>query len=453
MATSIRQFYIELYQEHLEEASFLYEQKLSLLHDAEITWQDIGEFEDRFEAHIDALVIGGELALDVCKTQSVEGDFGELHAAISVFCRQQKGELLAEVWRDIDAEDKERVKAMSDALKEECPDSWQHILIKIVLGEHLNRIPVALPVFAYKRIKEDDSLVRVLSKAPMAIMPEIIRGLGRVGELSTCGNFLLPLLKHNDDSVCAETALALLRLGDKSVVSSLFLYAQGNQLWPIIPLGLSGDRQAVQVLTERAKQSPVNGECLIALGLLGDLSAVSILLSSLENDALAESAAIGLQLIFGANLYEEVYIPEEIDENELFEEELEIYKKEGKVPTKLDGEPFGETIRRLSQKFNDWGNWIEENRTNFNPQYRYRNGKIYSPSSLLATLESEHTPNRIRQYVIEELMIKYNADFNLEIDMPVVQQKRVLVEIQHWVQENEKRFKPGAWYFSETLML
>ena len=65
-----RRFHTELYQEFLEEASFLYEQRLVLLDDPEITWKDIGEFEKRFEAQIDALVVGEDLALDVCRTQA-----------------------------------------------------------------------------------------------------------------------------------------------------------------------------------------------------------------------------------------------------------------------------------------------------------------------------------------------------------------------------------------------
>jgi hypothetical protein len=63
-----------IYQEHLEEASFLYEQRLSLFDDPEIIWLDIEDFEERFEAHIDGLVVGEDLALLVCKTQEASGD-------------------------------------------------------------------------------------------------------------------------------------------------------------------------------------------------------------------------------------------------------------------------------------------------------------------------------------------------------------------------------------------
>lgn len=55
-----KNFSISLYHEHLEEASFLYEQRLSLLDDP----------EDRFEPHIDRLVAGEELALKVCQKRA-----------------------------------------------------------------------------------------------------------------------------------------------------------------------------------------------------------------------------------------------------------------------------------------------------------------------------------------------------------------------------------------------
>ena len=85
---------MELYEEHLEEASFLYAQRLTLFDDPEIMWVTIGEWDERLEAHIDALVIGEDLALEVCDKQAAEGDFGVLFAAICVFCRQKRFDLL-----------------------------------------------------------------------------------------------------------------------------------------------------------------------------------------------------------------------------------------------------------------------------------------------------------------------------------------------------------------------
>ena len=152
MATSIRQFNIELYEEHLEEASFLYEQRLAYLVDPEMTWKDLDEFEERFEAHIDALVVGGELALEVCKTQCSAGDFGELHAAMRVFCRQDRSDLAFAVIQNVDLEDEEMTQAVIDALKDECPEHWYDDLIRILLGSCNHLIPVVAPMLGYRRV-------------------------------------------------------------------------------------------------------------------------------------------------------------------------------------------------------------------------------------------------------------------------------------------------------------
>ncbi len=445
-----RRFHTELYQEFLEEASILYEQRLSLLNDPEITWRDIGEFEERFEAHIDALVVGEELALDVCRTQAKEGDFGELHAAVRVFCRQNKGDYVAETWRDLDPQDTERSKAISDALKDECPENWQNSLTPIFLRDYLNLIPIAATVFGYRRFRAEEALLHALNKAPAHLLPLLIWALGRTGGLAAHAE-VRPLLIHTDSDVGRAAAECLLRFGDKGIVPMcLSLLPQAD--WPVTSIGLGGGNKAADVLLESVNRGNATSESLVALGVLGDLMAVKTLFSFLQNVELARAASTGLYLITGAELYEEVYVPEEIDEDELFEEELEAYRKEGKVPTKPDGQPFGENIRRLSQNPMDWQGWLEQNKSNFNIGLRYRLGKPYSPSGLLNTLLSETSPFRARQLAIEELKIRYSADFPIEADMPVVTQQRILSQITQWVQKNETKFQPGAWYFAGRLM-
>src|SRR5262245_23691585 len=140
MATSLRQFNIELYEEHLEEASFLYEQRLAYLHDPELTWLDLDSWEERLEAHIDALVVGAELALEVCK-QHCAGDVGELHAAMRVFCRQDRSDLAYAVLQNIDPAEEPVVQAVIDALKAECPPAWHDDLLRIMVGKCKQLVP------------------------------------------------------------------------------------------------------------------------------------------------------------------------------------------------------------------------------------------------------------------------------------------------------------------------
>ncbi|MBP1762759.1 MAG: hypothetical protein H6Q64_2301, partial [Firmicutes bacterium] len=63
----------ELHREHIEDASFLNEQHQNLFFDPETTWFRIGEFEERFEANIDALADGGDSAVEICRQQAIDG--------------------------------------------------------------------------------------------------------------------------------------------------------------------------------------------------------------------------------------------------------------------------------------------------------------------------------------------------------------------------------------------
>ncbi|MDL1964425.1 MAG: hypothetical protein LWW98_08860 [Deltaproteobacteria bacterium] len=152
MTQTISDFETELYQEHLEEASFLYEQRLTLFDDPEITWLDIEDFEERFEAHIDALVVGEEPALNVCKTQVMEGDFGELHAAVRVFCRQNRLDFVQECLEALDPKDAERVQAISDALNHELPAEWKEKFICILSEGDQKLIPVVAKLIGYRLV-------------------------------------------------------------------------------------------------------------------------------------------------------------------------------------------------------------------------------------------------------------------------------------------------------------
>ncbi len=116
MAISTRAFRVELYQEHLEEAAFLYEQRLALLRDPQISWREIGSFEDRLEAHVDGLVVGEELALEVCRTRAKEGEPGELFPIVSVLCRQRRADLMSELLAGIDFKDPGKFRLEEDGL-------------------------------------------------------------------------------------------------------------------------------------------------------------------------------------------------------------------------------------------------------------------------------------------------------------------------------------------------
>jgi uncharacterized protein (TIGR02270 family) len=443
MATSTRTFLIELYEEYLEEASFLYEQRLSLLQNPEISWKKIGEFEERLEAHIDGLVVGGELGIDVCKRRAEEGGFGELHAALRVFCRQNRKELVQAILKELDFEDAEKVRAARDALKYELPPAWHHDFWSLA-ETNASLVPILLTVLGYRRADIAKDLRRILLEAPASWLRDVIWACGRLRNADISPALRLHL-EPEDAAVQEAAAIALLRSGDRTAFEHSERSLTRN-CWSFIPLGLAGSRRTVEQLLNVAHKHEENNDLLIALGLLGDVSAVPTLLSRLANPKVASSAAVALQLIGGAGLFETVFIPEQMDEDELFEEEREEMKA-GQAQAPPGGKLFGTTITRLSQKVEDWQHWWAENESTFNRQLYYRSGKPCSPECLLEGLKSEWVPHSIRNLAYEELVIRYGMDVPFEADMFVTEQQKALEEIALWVEANGVRFQEGAWYF------
>jgi hypothetical protein len=138
----MEEVHIDLYREHLEEASFLYDQRLHLLTDPELPWTALHDFEQRLEAHIDALVVGGELALRICRERADEGDAGELFAAVCVYCRQAQPRLLSEVLQHPEAHAPERARALAEALKHELPEAWQAQAVRALEQGRAELVPV-----------------------------------------------------------------------------------------------------------------------------------------------------------------------------------------------------------------------------------------------------------------------------------------------------------------------
>jgi hypothetical protein len=63
----VRKFTITLCKEHLDEVAFLYAQVRRLLSAATGPWTDAQRFEQRLDAHFNALIIEGEHSLDIAK--------------------------------------------------------------------------------------------------------------------------------------------------------------------------------------------------------------------------------------------------------------------------------------------------------------------------------------------------------------------------------------------------
>ena len=445
MATSVRQFNVELYREHLEEASFLYEQRWAYLHDPEVDWPKLKDWEDRIEAHIDALVVGGELALDVCRQQATEGDAGEMHAALCVFCRQDGKQDALAVLKTLDPSDEEKVGAASRALRSEIPSGWRDDLLQLFQGDYPQLTGVIAGVVGYRRFSYEEALIRALAAKPAFGAADLAWALGRVGTVRSTP-VLLPLLDSEDEQACEAAAIALLRLGDDRAIKRAMLAAPEHP-WARRVLGIGGGFRSVRVLLDLLEGQGADEDTVLALGLLGDLAAVVPLLQLLEDDGVSAPAAVALNTITGAARHAKVFVPDEIDPDELSDEEREAYERDGTLPTR-GGQPYGSWQRGPLRDKAGWRVWLEENKQRFSRDLRWRMGQPFGPSALFECLRCETNPYAVRSATYEELVVRYGLDVPFEAELRVRQQQRFLDKIEDWVVAHSGALSRGHWHFA-----
>lgn len=449
MNTSLRLFRIGLYEEHLEEAAFLYEQRRALTGREDVAWTRLQDFEERLEAHLDALIVGDALALEVCRKRAVEGEPGELFAAVCIFCRNTESSLLAAVLREIDYGDPQRVEAVVDALKIEMPEAWQEPCLRAVASGRGPMVSLLARVIGYRRVQRADVLAEALGKAATEEQVWLLGAIGRIRS-GISPDLVQALLKSADAAVRTAALRAGLRMQDRATAERVAVL--GAAQCPALEVGLAGERAMVAALLPALRGAETPRDVLLALGLLGDLAAVRPLLALLQVEEIAPLVAQTLYVITGADLFATTLVAEEMTEDEMFEHEREEFRKTGAVPLRGDGKPFGENVSRLSVDIQVWSDWLQANTGRFIAGQRYRLGRLYEPATLLQCLESEIYPKTYRNLITDELLIRYGLDLPLETDMRVATQIWYLGRARAWIEQASRAVEPGRWYLGGRLI-
>ncbi len=444
----LKAFSTELYLEHLEEASFLYDQRGVLLQDPAFSWLDIGAVEDRFETHIDALLVGGGLALDICEEKAETGDSGEMHAALTVFCRHKRLDLVQQVLDSLDTQDKDSVRAVGNALKHEWQDSWNDQLT-CMLKESRDACLAVLPkVAGFCRLPVHDALVHVLPACPECFLHHQLWSMGRLN--TACAPAaLLPFLEHSETTIRAAAALSLSRMGI-SLIDSLPCDGSNFEFWQLMHIGLTAGKPHVLQLLSAMGAVENTGDIALVLGVLGDTAAVEPLIEQMATYRYNDSIALALNLITGADLYHTVLLSDPEDEDELFDNENETLIQD--QPSEETPSPAGTEVVRLWEDPVAWQEWWYKNRARFQPGDRYRNGMPYNPSCLLDNLRSDKSPPLVRQIAAEELVTRYAINVPFETDMRVSDQLHALNRIEKMTAAKADSIISGAWYFAGRLI-
>ena len=426
-------FRVGMYREHLEEAAALWEQRPADRHNPDLAWSDLDYDESRLEAHLDALVLGDDLALAVCRARALDGDPGEVHAALRVLCRRARPDLVADVMEGLDPEDASTMDAMAEALALEMPDAWEAGAHARLADPRWRRLAAEVvrdrqrpPPAAWRTPPGADDPVRV------AVVRAVGRGPG--------ARILTPLLADDAPDVRQEAGLALLRGGapdDAARVLAAIRAPPGgadhdSALLPL--LGLAGRASATAWLASRT-DTP---DACLALALLGDAAAVPALIVALGGAA-PDDAALALFAITGADLRSSVFVEDVPEADEWFDDEQATG-----APEPPPGPPRGTVVTGLSTDPADWHAWWETNAGAFAGGQRYRLGQLAGPTAEVASIAGPSLPHALRTWAAEALAVRYRMPVAFETTWPVARQRAALAEMTRWA--GAQPFVDGRWY-------
>jgi hypothetical protein len=441
MSLSPRAFKIGLYEEHLDELAFLRGQCAALRADAGHGWQAPAPFEERLEAHLDALVIGDALALQTALAAAEGGEPDTVFAAAALCCRRADAPALQTLLQGVALDEPAQAEAVGQALLLEWPAAWQAAAVRGLAQGDPRLAPVLAATAACRGWPVGDALMQALRRAAPAERPALLESVGRVVGDAPPARDLQAWFDAPEPGLAKAALRAALRLHDEAARRRVLEQPGHDDL-----IALAAPRSAALRLLERLRGAETEPAVIGALGQLGDLSAVRALTALLIAEPLAGAAARALYLITGGEPREQVLVPEAVNEDELSGPELDRWRTQGEAPRRADGEPFGDRVDRLSQDPAVWGQWLVDNGARFQAGRRYRCGQACTAETLLQSLGAPALPAAGRAALADELLTRHGLALPWHPALPVAAQWAALRQAAPRAQS--LAHPPGRWHWA-----
>jgi len=443
MSLSPRSFKIGLYEEHLDELAFLRGQCVALRADINHGWQAPAPFEERLEAHLDALVVGDALALQTALAAAEGAEPDTVFAVAALCCRRADAPALQTLLQGVALDEPAQAEAVGHALLLEWPSAWQAAAVRGLAQGDPRLAPALAAAAACRGWPVGDALVQALRRAAPAQRAALLESAGRVQGEAPPARELQGWFDAPETALARAALRAALRLHDDIARRRVLEQPGHDDL-----IALAAPRSTAPRLLERLRGAETEPAVIAALGQLGDLSAVRALTTLLIVEPLAGAAAQALYLITGGEPREQVLVPEPVNEDELSAAELERWRSKGEAPRRADGEPFGDRVDRLSQDPAVWGQWLVDNGARFQAGRRYRCGRACTAETLLQSLGAQALPAAGRALLADELVTRHGLALPWHPALPVAAQGAVLAQAVPRAQALAG--PPGLWQWAGT---
>jgi uncharacterized protein (TIGR02270 family) len=404
----------DIFEEHLDEASFLRQLWEAALRSPSYTLAGIAEGpEGRMLAHLDGLVLGGSrVAKKLLLPALGSNESGPVFAAAFALLASEDGDYMDDVLNALPVANPQSRAALRRALA---------VVPVKALGKRLAALaPEAiaiqsdlLEVLACLRIDSGLRLDRMVGSPDPATQALAIR-LSRVFS----GRLDPEATERALGSSNATVRAAALEAGLVTGARGAFTAAEATvaQKGPgfttaALVLGLSGDEKSVAALIPALEDKVLRHSTSFAIGFSGRISAADALLRAMSDDELAPIAAEGFAAITGLGVKKEFAKPVKGWNPEGKDEIAEEYGPEADLP-----KPDTEAI----------GRWWKQARPKLDPAKRWLRGQLWHAEGLLRELELG--PAWRRQALALELEVRTQGQNHIAWDSLSARQREEMRE-------------------------
>ena len=411
----------DVVEEHLEEAAFLYAQRLHLYRTGQATWDRLAPVERRHLAHVEGLVVAGPEVWPLVQTALADDHVGAAHVAVRLRCHSGTPAAALDLVAGLEGH---RVAEGVDALAHETTPDWTDTLSDEIGTDEPRRVRVAATVAGTRRAPVGAPLLRALSRTDdVGTQVALVRALGALRYPPAQSVLTRRVLGAPVSALSQAAEGALLRFGVPSALRDVTGRAREDPHAALV-LALAGSRPHTPLLVDATRSE--NPGAPVALGVFGDPAHIPLLLDLLAAPPeTAASAAVGLRVLTGAPLTEEALVPDDPDDPGL----------------------GGDLVVRPSRNPPEWRSWWTDHGGAFQPGTRYRAGRPFSPAvavgATVGGLADSLLPAPLRSALADELAGRYGLDAPFRPTAFVADQRAALATLSKAA--TEVRARVGAW--------
>lgn len=405
---------MDIYEEHLDEASFLWMQWNRALVAPDYSLEDVAPLEERLLAHLDGLVVGGEPVARQQLLPALDSEEPErISAALWALLAEPGRMALAEVVERVRAAAPEGpLAALQRALELSQRPEVGEALLPLVKSKEAPLQAWAIEVLASRGQLPSGVEVELLGHPDARVVVAVLRGM--------------PLLPQNVASRELPRFLADARPGVKDAAILVGMISGVRAAWEacrkavdartkvdktsLVLLALGGDERDLLRLLECTGVEAMREDSLWALGFSGRAEAAEACLELMGQKPVAALAGEAFSAITGLRL-EGSYVEAE-------EEEEALPPLEEDLATELEPRPEDALPVPAREAVATW--WTEA-RKDFARGTRYLRGRAFSLEGLLEELNQG--PMRRRHMLALELSLRSQGACQL--------QTRAFTQLQH----------------------